>query len=169
MSESFPSLVVTVHLTSLWWPPTLCWSLDQLWGQLRFLSGPIPVCPCLQCPQLSELVYFLLWEVSMTFYIFQRHRICLVDHMDLLCSIYSCWGGFGSSSLATLLLGFNCGFISWTCGSYNGVCSEPAMEAFGLPLWRAGVEVGLLMVSQGFWLHQVLRVLTAKAAENIVL
>ena len=36
LSESFPSLRVTVHLTSLGCPPTLCWSLDLLWGQLRF-------------------------------------------------------------------------------------------------------------------------------------
>jgi len=32
LSESFPSLGVTVHLTSLGCPPTLCWSLDVLWG-----------------------------------------------------------------------------------------------------------------------------------------
>jgi len=32
--ESFPSLGVTVHLTSLGCPPTLI--LDLLWGQLRF-------------------------------------------------------------------------------------------------------------------------------------
>ena len=30
LSESFPSLGVTVHLTSLGCPPTLCWSLDLL-------------------------------------------------------------------------------------------------------------------------------------------
>ena len=36
LSESFPSLGVTVHLTSLGCPPTLCSSLDLLWGQLRF-------------------------------------------------------------------------------------------------------------------------------------
>ena len=36
LSESFPSLGVTVHLTSLGCPPTLCWSLDLLWGQFRF-------------------------------------------------------------------------------------------------------------------------------------
>ena len=30
LSESFPSLRVTVHLTSLGCPPTLCWSLDLL-------------------------------------------------------------------------------------------------------------------------------------------
>ena len=32
LSESFPSLGVTVHLTSLRCPPTLCLSLDLLWG-----------------------------------------------------------------------------------------------------------------------------------------
>ena len=36
LSDYFPSLGATVHLTSLGCPPTLCWSLDLLWGQLRF-------------------------------------------------------------------------------------------------------------------------------------
>ena len=36
LSESFPLLGVTVHLLSLGCPPTLCWSLDLLRGQLRF-------------------------------------------------------------------------------------------------------------------------------------
>ena len=35
LSESFPSLGDTVHLTSLGCPPTLCWSLDLLRGHLR--------------------------------------------------------------------------------------------------------------------------------------
>ena len=61
---------------------------------------------CLQCPQLSELECFLLWELSMAFYMFHRHRICLVDRVDLIWSLHSWWEGFGSSSLATLPLGF---------------------------------------------------------------
>ena len=36
LSESFPTLGITVHLTSLGCPPMLYWSLDLLWGQLRF-------------------------------------------------------------------------------------------------------------------------------------
>ena len=36
LSESFPLLGVKVHLTSLGCPPPLCWSLDLLWGLLRF-------------------------------------------------------------------------------------------------------------------------------------
>ena len=66
---------------------------------------------CLKCPLLSELVCFLVWELSVSFYIVHRHRVCLVEHVDLICSLYSWWEGFGSS-LATLPLGFNCGFIS---------------------------------------------------------
>ena len=66
----------------------------------------------------------------MTFYIFHRHRVCLVDHVDLICSLYSWWEGFGSSSLVTLPLGFNCGFISTsTCG----FAPEAALEVLGLP------------------------------------
>ena len=67
---------------------------------------------------------FLLWELSMTFYIFHRHRVCLVDCVDLICSLYSWSEGFGSSSFATLPLAFSCGFISTSiCGSSTGVCS----------------------------------------------
>ena len=36
LSESFSLLGVTVHLTSLGCLPTLYWSLDLLWGKLRF-------------------------------------------------------------------------------------------------------------------------------------
>jgi len=126
LSESFPLLGVTVHLTSLRCTPTMCWSLDLPWGQLRFESGLIPVCSCLQCPQVSELVCFLLWELSLVIalYIFRRHRVCLVDLVDLICNLYRWWEGFWSSSLATLPLGFNCDFISTSaCGSSTGVCS----------------------------------------------
>ena len=64
----------------------------------------------------------------MTFNIFHRRGVCLVDHMDLICSLYSWWEGFGSSSLATLPLSVNCGFISSSAlGSSTGVCS------FGCP------------------------------------
>ena len=61
----------------------------------------------------------------MTFYIVHKHRVCLVYHVDLTCSLYSWWKiDFGPSSLATLPLGFNCGFISTSaCGSSTGVCS----------------------------------------------
>ena len=41
----------------------------------------------------------------MTIYTFHRHRVCLVDHVDLICSLYSWCEGFGSSSLVTLPLG----------------------------------------------------------------
>ena len=34
----------------------------------------------------------------MSFYIFYRHRVCLADHVDLICSLCSWWEGFGSSS-----------------------------------------------------------------------
>ena len=90
----------------------------------QILIWPYSCVSCLQCPQLSELVSFLLWELSMAFYIFCQHRVCLVDCVDLICSLYSWQEGFGSSSLATLPLGFNCGFISTSaCGSSTGVCS----------------------------------------------
>ena len=60
----------------------------------------------------------------MSFYMFYIDRVSLVDCVDLICSLYSWWEGFGSSFLAILPLGFNCGFISTSaCGSSTGVCS----------------------------------------------
>ena len=68
----------------------------------------------------------------MAFYTFHRHRVWLVDHVDVICSLYSWWEGFGSSSLATLPLGFNCGFISTSaCGLSTGVCSWGCPEGLG--------------------------------------
>ena len=77
--------------------------------------------------------------------------------VDLICSLYSWWEGFGSSSLATLPLGF-----SWF---YFHLCMQvlhcdlapgAALEGQGLPLWGPGVEVVQLLGLQGFWQHQVL-------------
>ena len=74
----------------------------------------------------------------MTFYIFHGHRVCLVDRVDLICSLHSCWKGFGSSSLVTLPLGFNCGFISTSaCESSTGVCSWGCPGGLGFAPVRA--------------------------------
>ena len=94
---------------------------------------------CVFLPPVStELVCFLLWELSMSFNTFHRHRVCLVDLVDLICSLYSWWEGFGSSSLATLPLGFNCGFVSTSaCGSSTGVCSWVCPGGLGFTPVRA--------------------------------
>ena len=78
----------------------------------------------------------------MTFYLFHRHRVCLVDCVDLICSLYSWWEGFGSSSLAMLSLGFNCGFISTSaCGYFHwdsfGICFWGCPGGFGFAPVRA--------------------------------
>ena len=76
-------------------------------------------------------------------FIYSIDRVHL-DCMDLIYSLYSWWGGFQSSSFATLPLGFNCGFISTVCRSSTGV-GGPYMEvAQLLGLW-------------GPWQHQVHR------------
>ena len=98
LSESFPSLGVTVHLISLGCFLALYWFLDLLWEQFVFEYGPTPMCSYLQCPQLSELVCFLLWELSVTFYIYHRPRTCLIGCVDLICSLCSWWEGSGSPS-----------------------------------------------------------------------
>ena len=81
----------------------------------------------------------------MTFYIFHRHRVCLVDRVGLICSLYSWWEGFGSSSLATPPLGFNCCFISTSaCGSSTGVCSWGCPGGLGFAPVRARYGGGVV-------------------------
>ena len=147
------------------------WALHLLWGQLRFQSAPPPMCSGLQCPQLSEPVSFLLWELSMTFYIFHRHRVWLVDPVDLICGLYTWREGFGSSSLATLPLGFSCGFISPSaCGSSPGVCSWGCPGGLGFAPVRARCGGGAdAWVSGALAAPGPQRGLAARAAGNTVL
>ena len=94
----------------------------------------------------------------MSFYRFHIHGVCLVDCVDLICSLYSWWEDLGSSSLATLPLSFNCDFISTSaCGLSTGVCSWGCPGRLGFAPVRPGVEVVQLLGSQEFWQHQVLR------------
>ena len=95
----------------------------------------------------------------MTCYIFHRHRVCLADCVDLICSLYSYWESLGSSSLVTLPLGFNCGFISTSaCGSSTGVCSWGCPGGLGFaPVRARSVEVVQLLRLQWFWQQQVLK------------
>ena len=97
----------------------------------------------------------------MSFYILHRHRVCLVDCVDLICSLYS-WGeGLGSSSLPTLSLGFNCGCISTSAGgSSTEVCSRGCPGGLGFALVRARcgggaaawvAEVLVAPATQGSW------------------
>ena len=71
----------------------------------------------------------------MTFYIFHRHRVCFVDRVDLICSLYSWWEGFRSSSLATLpWLSIVILFPPLHVGCPLGFAPEAALEDLGLPL-----------------------------------
>ena len=116
-------------------PLPLGWSLDllwALWGSLKLWSGPIPACACPQIPQLPELACFHLWEHSLSTQIFHRHRVYLTDRGDLICSLYSWWKDFWSSSLVTPSLGFSFGFIlTSVCGPHTGVWSWGCLGALG--------------------------------------
>ena len=96
----------------------------------------------------------------MTFYIFHRHSVCLVDYVDLICSFYSWWEGFQSSSLGTLPLGFNCGFIfTSACELSTAVCSWEGQ------VWRWCSFLGC----RGSGSTRYSGELAARAAGNIVL
>ena len=71
----------------------------------------------------------------MSFYIFHRHRVCLVDCVDLTCSLYNWWEGFVSSSLAILpLVSTVVLFPPLHVGRPLGFAPEAALEDLGLPL-----------------------------------
>ena len=123
---SFPCCEPQPTSTSLGSPPIL--GAAGLWTCCGDSSDSnlalFPVYSCLQCPQLSELGHFLLWKHPASFYILHRHKVYLVDHVDLNCSLYSWQKGFHSSYLIIPPLELNCGFIpTSTCGSSTGVCS----------------------------------------------
>ena len=72
---------------------------------------------CVFLPPVSTAIRtsaFSLWELSMSFYIFHRHRVCLVDHADLICSLYSWWEGF-ESFLSHTAPGFQLWFYFHLC------------------------------------------------------
>ena len=71
----------------------------------------------------------------MSFYIFYIDRVSLVDCVDLICSLYSWWEGFGSSFLAILPLGLIVVlFLPLHVGRPLGFAPEAALEDLGLPL-----------------------------------
>ena len=81
---------------------------------------------------------FPLRALSVTCYMFHRHRVCLVDRVGLICSLHSWWEGFGSSSLATGPPVFNRGFIPTSaCGSSIRVCSWGCPGGLGFAPVRA--------------------------------
>ena len=128
-------------------PLPLAWSLDLLWAlwrPLRLWSGPIPVCACPQSPQLPELDHFHSWEHSLSTHILHRHRVYLADWGDFICSLYSWWKDFQSSSLVTLSLVFSFGFIPTSvCGPPRGVWSWGCLEALASAPVRNGRRGGM--------------------------
>ena len=96
-----------------------------IWSYSCVILPPMPT-----ATMPSELVRFLLWDLSVAFYIFHRHRVCLADCVDLICSW---WESSGSSSLFTLLLGSNCAFVSTSaCGSDFPCGSDSKASAYNV-------------------------------------
>ena len=98
-------------------------------------------CSCVFLPSMSTAIRTDVFSFvgAHSILIYSIDKVCLVDHVDLICSFYSWWEGFGSSSLATLPLGFNCGFISTSaCGSSTGVCSWGCPGGLGFAPVRCG-------------------------------
>ena len=151
---------VTVHLTTLGCPPTLCWSLTCCGAALILIWSY----SCVFLPPMSIAIrtsaFSFVGALNDLLYI-SIDRVYLVNHKDLICSLYSRWEGFGSSSLATLPLGSNCGFIStsayglstgvWSWGFPGGLGFAPvtARCGGGTAAWVSGVLAA--PATQGSW------------------
>ena len=71
----------------------------------------------------------------MTSHIFHRHRVWLVEHVDLICSLYSWWEDFESSSFAILpWVSIVVLFPLLHLGRALGIAPEAALEDLGLLL-----------------------------------
>ena len=64
----------------------------------------------------------------MSFYIFHRQRVCIVDCVDLICSLYSWWEGCGSSDPVTVEREGS------TAAWLVGTLAAPSVHGHGLPL-----------------------------------
>ena len=127
-------------------------------GQLTFSYGLTSMCSCLWCPQLSELVHFILQELLMTFYIFHQRSLSSWScgfNLQLLQLVGRFWVLFLSHAAPGFQLWFYFYLYMWVIGW--GLAPEAALEDLSLPLWGPGVEVVQLLGLQGFWQHQVLR------------
>ena len=107
-------------------------------------AAPILIwsCACVFLPLVSTAirtsVFSFLGALNVLLY-----RVYLVNCVDLIWTLYSWWESFGSCSLATLPLGFNCGFISTSaCGLSTVVCSWGCPGGLGFVLVRARCGVG---------------------------
>ena len=143
------------------------WETLQCWGGLvpgldvgtaQTLSGPSPAFDCLQWPQLPELECFILWKHSLSFNIFYRQRVCLVDCGNLICSLDSWWEGFQTSSFVALPLKLSGSFIPISeCVSPSGVCSQGCPKRLESAQWGPDMEVVQLLGLQEPWWCQVCR------------
>ena len=94
----------------------------------------------------------------MSFCMFHQHRICLIDLVYLIWSLYSWWKVLGllpqphRPCISIMVL-----FPLLHVDHALGFTPEAALEDLGLPLWGPGVAMVQLLGSQWFWQHQVLR------------
>ena len=171
LSESFPSLGVTVHLTSPGCPPALCWSLDLPGGAAQILTWS---CSCVLLPPVATAIrasaFSFVGALSGLLYIPQTQSLLSWScgfNLQPVQLVGRFWVFFLSRTAAGFQLWFYfhlyMGIIHW------GLAPEAALEGLGLLLWGPGVEVVQLLGSQGFWQHQVLRGLVARVAGNTVL
>ena len=106
----------------------------------------------------SELVRFLLWDLSMSFCIFRSHRVCVVwsrgFNLQLVQLVGRLWVFFLSRTALGLQLWFYFHLCMWVV--HWALLLRAALKDLGLSLWGPGVEVVQLLRLQGFWQHQVL-------------
>ena len=152
-------------------PPPPQESLLCLWPGLWTCCGPVGAtqtliwpncCMCLPLKTTAARARpFSFVEHSLSAQVLHGCRVYLANHRDLICSLYSWWKNFRSSSLVTPSLGFSLGFIPTAeCGPPTGVWSWGCLGALGpapvrighrggMPAWITGILV--VSNAQGSW------------------
>ena len=128
------------------------------------------MCSCLQCPQLSEVVRFLLWELSMTFYVFHRrqslHSWLYVFNLQFVQLVGRFWVFF-LATLPRFQLSFYFYLYVWVihCGLILRLPWRPWVCPCEGQVWRWCSCLGC----RGSVSIRHTRQLVARVAENIVL
>ena len=170
--EYFPSLGITVDLTSLGCPPTLYWLLSGLaLGAAQILIWSYssvflpPMSTAIRASAFSFVGAFNgLLHISLTQSLLSWSYGLNLQLVQLVGRVWIC---LLSHTAPGFQLQFYFHFYMWVV--HWGLAPEASLEGLGLPLWGPGVEVCSCLGHRGFGSTRYSGGLAARVVGNIVL